>query len=494
MPCAGSGVGSKLAAHKSVDAVILTGGTDTALKMLAARPDMNLLAETGGKDATIVTAMADRDQAIKNVLHSAFGHSGQKCSATSLLILEEEVYEDEEFRKTLCDAVRSLPVGPAWDRRTRVGPLIRPPEGALERGLKELDPGESWAVMPKQVGDNPGLWSPGVKWGVSAGSFMHMTELFGPVLAVMKANDLDHAIDLVNQTGYGLTSGLESLDDREQALWQARIRAGNLYINRPTTGAIVLRQPFGGMGKSAFGPGIKAGGPNYVAQFMDFVERGGPGDGAECRDSLLRDLIGRLQAEAEAGSDITAADCARLARAVASYEQAMSAEFGREHDHFRLVGQDNIRRYLAVGDVRIRVHPADSFFDLAARVAAARVAGSRVIVSSDPGAVLPSVTLLERLTESWGGALEFVEESDEQLAQTMRDGLARRIRYAAPDRVPGIVFGAAAEPGVFVARVPVLGIGRVELLWYLVEQSLSNSYHRYGNLGEHGGDDRARVL
>jgi RHH-type proline utilization regulon transcriptional repressor/proline dehydrogenase/delta 1-pyrroline-5-carboxylate dehydrogenase len=100
------------------------------------------------------------------------------------------------------------------------------------------------------VEKNPCLYSPAVKWGVQPGSVTHLTELFGPVLGVMKARNLRDAIALVNQTGYGLTSGLESLDDREQELWLQEIRAGNLYINRVTTGAVVLRQPFGGMGKS----------------------------------------------------------------------------------------------------------------------------------------------------------------------------------------------------------------------------------------------------
>ncbi len=149
-----------------------------------------------------------------------------------------------------------------------MGPLIRPPADALLRGLKELESGESWAIMPRMLQDNPCLYSPGVKWDVAPGSFTHMTELFGPVLGVMPYRNLNEAINLVHQTGYGLTSGLESLDDREQQQWSSRLRAGNLYINRPTTGAIVLRQPFGGLGKSAFGPGIKAGGPNYVMPLM----------------------------------------------------------------------------------------------------------------------------------------------------------------------------------------------------------------------------------
>src|SRR5690606_15402379 len=133
---------------------ILTGGTATALRMLESTPDMTLFAETGGKNATIVTAMSDREQAIKHVLHSAFSHSGQKCSATSLLILEAEVYDDPQFKKTLCDAVKSLRVGSAWDLSSKMGPMIHPPSGDLERGLKELEQGESWAVMPRMLDDN----------------------------------------------------------------------------------------------------------------------------------------------------------------------------------------------------------------------------------------------------------------------------------------------------------------------------------------------------
>ncbi len=108
--------------HPDVDAVILTGGTETARRMLAARPEMRLFAETGGKNATIVTALSDRELAIKHVVHSAFGHGGQKCSATSLLLLEAEVYDDPHFKRMLCDAVRSLPVGSAWELPSRIGP------------------------------------------------------------------------------------------------------------------------------------------------------------------------------------------------------------------------------------------------------------------------------------------------------------------------------------------------------------------------------------
>ena len=429
-PCDGATTGAKLAGHDDVDVVILTGGTETALNMLEAKPDMDLLAETGGKNATIVSALSDRDLAIKHVVQSAFGHTGQKCSATSLLVLEEEVYEDEKFRRALCDAVKSIPVGSAWEPQTVMGPLIRPPGKDLERGLKELEVGESWAVMPKKLDDNPNLYSPGVKWDAQPGSFTHMTELFGPVLAVMKAKDLDDAIGLVNQTGYGLTSGLESLDDREQEHWWDSVRAGNLYVNRVTTGAIVLRQPFGGMGKSAFGPGIKAGGPNYVAQLMNYKQSGPLRGRDDVDNELLADLDEHLKTAAIA-SRIDQKECKAIGLAIRSYEIAYDEEFGRAHDDFLLIGQDNLRRYLPVAEVRIRVHPDDSAFETFARACAATMVGSRVTVSYPTGFESPALVALENATESWGGRIEFVEESDEDLAQVIHDRHTDRVRYAA---------------------------------------------------------------
>ncbi|MEX0669575.1 MAG: aldehyde dehydrogenase family protein, partial [Pirellulales bacterium] len=170
VPCPGAGAGARLVTHPDVSAVILTGGTETALTMLAAKPEMRLSAETGGKNAMIATAMSDRELAVKHVVHSAFGHGGQKCSATSLLLLEAEVYDDPDFKRMLCDAVESLHVDSAHALHARVGPLIRPPSGELKEALETLEPGETWAVMPRPVGDNPNLWSPGVKWGVTPGS------------------------------------------------------------------------------------------------------------------------------------------------------------------------------------------------------------------------------------------------------------------------------------------------------------------------------------
>ena len=487
VPCSGGKEGRKLVNHPKVNAVILTGGTETALTMLNDNPRLHLFAETGGKDATIVTAVSDRDQAIKHILHSAFSHAGQKCSATSLLLLQAEVYDDPLFRRGLCEAVQSLKVGSAWDLETRMGPLIRPPSGDLETALKVLEPGEEWAVMPQAIENNPCLWTPGVKYGVRPGSYTHMTEFFGPVLGVMRFERLSEAVALVNQTGFGLTSGLESLDEREWDYWKEHIHAGNLYINRVTTGAVVLRQPFGGVGKSGFGPGMKAGGPNYVAQLMDFTDVTPAMVEGTPTLPTLKTLCDGLRTASHP-------DAQRIIAAVLSYERNQNEEFGREHDHFKLVGQDNVRRYLSVGSVRVRVHPDDSTFDVFARACAAHVAGCRVVVSVPPDLNAGDVTLLEALTEPWAGDIEFVEETDAQLAQAIRERRTDRVRYAAPERVSLEVLQAGNEAGGIVLGVPVSGEGRLELLWYVHEQSISTDYHRYGNLGLRAGEKRAEVL
>jgi RHH-type proline utilization regulon transcriptional repressor/proline dehydrogenase/delta 1-pyrroline-5-carboxylate dehydrogenase len=307
------------------------------------------------------------------------------------------------------------------------------------------------------------------------------------VLAVMRFEKLSEAVALVNQTGYGLTSGLESLDEREWAYWKQYIRAGNLYINRVTTGAIVLRQPFGGMGKSGFGPGMKAGGPNYVAQFMDFEDVGQPRTDGTPERATLAALCQELQARPRDGDE-------RIVAAVLSYERNQREEFGVEHDHFRLVGQDNVRRYLPVGSVRVRVHADDTPFDVFARACAAHVAGCGVVVSVPRGMDAPAVRRLERLTRSWAASIEFVEESDAELAGAIGKGQVDRVRYAAPERASLEVLKAGNAANGCVVSVPVSAEGRLELLWYVREQSISTDYHRYGNLGVRADEQRAEVL
>ncbi len=485
LPCDGATTGAKLTAHPDVDFIILTGGTDTGIKILQTRPGIFLAAETGGKNATIVTAMSDRDQAIKNIIHSAFSNCGQKCSATSLVILEKEVYDDEHFKKQLLDAAKSCRTGSAWEFHSKIGPLIRPPKGDLEKALTKLEPGETWLLKPEKIRDNPYLWSPGIKWGVKPGSYTHLTEFFGPVIGVMKAKNFDNAIQLVNQTGYGLTSGLESLDKREQEYWKNHVRAGNLYINRGTTGAIVLRQPFGGMGKSALGAGIKAGSPSYVAQFMDFQDVAFPSAGTIQKDHALLRIVNDWRIKLECGKGLSEfkSDLKKVIRAVKSYLCHTEQEFARENDYFHLRGQDNVLRYLPVGTVMVRIHEKDSLFEVLARIAAVKISGCQLILSI-PAELENEVTEFLRGKEGrrFIGGDKVSHQSDREVIEMIPQ--IQRIRYAAPERVPTAVFEASAKTGFYIARAKVMMEGRIELLQYFQQQSICNNYHRYGNLGE----------
>ncbi len=484
IPCSGASVGPVLTRHQSVNSVILTGSTETGMEMLRTRPDIQLAAETGGKNSTIVTKMSDRDQAIKNVVHSAFSNCGQKCSATSLLILDKELYHDPLFRQQLVDAAKSMAVGSAWDFRSRLATLIKPPSGDLLKGLTELEQNEEWALKPECIDGNPFIWSPGIKWGVQRGSYTHMTEFFGPLLGVMCAEDLDEAIDMANEPGYGLTSGLETLDHREQETWRERIIAGNLYINRGTTGAIVLRQPFGGMRKSAIGAGIKAGGPNYVAQFMVCVDQALPPDLGILKEHRLLRVVQDWQSKVQWGALVEHADeLEKAVRATLSYLHHYEQEFGVEKDYFHLRGQDNIVRYKPIGKVLVRMHADDSLFDVLGRCTAVLASRCELILSLPQGLdnavvrFIRSKDCAELLKHS-----ELVCEDD--AAVVARIGSVQGIRYAAADRVPDEVYRRAAEIGFYIARKPVLMEGRIELLQYFHEQAVCSNYHRYGNLGD----------
>jgi RHH-type proline utilization regulon transcriptional repressor/proline dehydrogenase/delta 1-pyrroline-5-carboxylate dehydrogenase len=207
VPTRDDDAGRHLVTHDDVDAVILTGSFDTALMFTRWKPTINLLAETSGKNSILISACADIEMAVRDVVQSAFGHAGQKCSAASLVIVVRDVYEDPSFLRQLADTVRSLRVGPGWDLSTSVGPIIRRAEATLERALTQLEPGERWLVEPAMLDDAGLQWSPGVKLDVAPGSWSHQHEWFGPVLGVMVAPDFTTAMDWQNQTDFGLTVG-----------------------------------------------------------------------------------------------------------------------------------------------------------------------------------------------------------------------------------------------------------------------------------------------
>jgi len=410
------------------DAVILTGGTDTAKFLLDRTPKLKLYAETGGKNATIVTALSDREQAISNVAQSAFGNAGQKCSATSLLILEEEVYNDKHFKTLLKDCVESKTHGNPWDFETEIGPLAVKITDKIRKVL-DTTPDEQWLVKPVLQGEF--FLSPGVKWGITKESFEYNQELFGPVLCVMKAKNLKEAIQLVNDLDYGLTSGIESLDPTETEYWLNNIKAGNLYANRSTTGAIVQRQPFGGMKASCFGFGMKAGGSNYLTQFLNKVEK---------NDSL--------------------------ASAKKDYQNAYNTHFSKNIDYVKLRGQHNICVYLKPESISVCIDSKVLKGAIDKVKAAAEIIG--VPITFYATEATPKLTET-KLLKNWN-----------ELSNSLsHNTVVRALNY---DRIGDAFLRTCHDKAIHVYGNKPSNYGRYELLNYLTEQSRSINYHRYGNL------------
>jgi RHH-type proline utilization regulon transcriptional repressor/proline dehydrogenase/delta 1-pyrroline-5-carboxylate dehydrogenase len=476
VPCPDDGVGRGLITDPRVNAVILTGSVETARRFLEWRPDLRLFAETSGKNAIVVTALADRDQAVRDLVRSAFGHNGQKCSAASLAICLAEVYDDPAFRRQLRDAAASLAAGSAWEPSSRVTPLTQPPGPALRRALTTLDAGEEWLLEPRSLGPDSPLWSPGIKLGVRRGAFFHRTECFGPVLGLMRAADLDEAIDLANDQPFGLTSGIESLDDREVTRWLERIEAGSLYVNRHITGAIVGRQPFGGWKASSIGPGAKAGGPNYVLQLCHARQIARPAAGAECSRAVATLLDRCLEQVPDEGA------AAVLTAAAASYALAWQEHFGREHEPIRLLGERNLLRYRPCRRIMVRAEAATTAGRLALSQAllAARTCGVPVVISVTDGR--PGIWLKEQ------SDVIAVVETEAELIARLGSGGFERLRALVP--IAREAREAAHAAGVVVLDAPILATGRLELRGYLREQAVSRTVHRYGNVMQPAPESR----
>lgn len=424
LPCSDE-YASLLVKDSKIDAVILTGGTKTAEHLLQLRPGLDLIAETGGKNSIIVTALADRDLAIRDIVQSAFNFSGQKCSACSVAILEAEVFDDQHFKESLKDAVASLKVGSAYNPSTKINPLIRPPEGALKESLALDD----WLLAPKVDPENPHLLSPGIIWGAIPGSFAHQNELFGPVLIVIRANDLTHAIEIANDTPYGLTAGLHSLDEREHGYWKKHIVAGNCYINRGITGAIVERQPFGGTKKSSFGPSLKAGGPNYLFALMHVEQK------EDVQDS---------------------------------YQKDWDTYFSKPMDPQKLIGQSNVLSYEPYENVILRFLPGDRLQDAHLIHKAASICNAILKISVHPEC---SDVLMD-------ARFPWEIESEEDFIANIYEARIRLL--SSPEKE---IVKRLSDLGVWQMPKQVVLNGRIELLNYLREVSTSYDYHRYGNLG-----------
>ena len=421
---------------ESVDGVILTSSIETARLFKSWRPDLVLLAETSGKNAMVITPQADLELAAGDLITSAFGHSGQKCSAASLAILVGSVYDDPRFRRQIVDAARSLRVGPTTEATTALGPTIAPVEGKLARALGTLEPGESWLLEPEGRDDDGALWSPGIKDGVVAGSFFHQTECFGPVLGLMRAKSLEEALAIQNGTEFGLTGGLHSLDETEIERWLEQVEVGNAYVNRGTTGAIVRRQPFGGWKGSSVGPAAKVGGPDYLLSLG-------------------------------AWSPTRPVDDATIDDADRSDRSWWDEHYAVDHDPSALFCEANVLRYRLRPDVVIRAARGAPSVEVERVIRAAHRVGAhpRVSVADDRSIPEDRAVVIESEEQFWGDV-------------GSRPNARVRLVGAIDDRARA----EAVAAGVDVVDGPVTLSGRLELRWFLREQAISRTLHRFGNL------------
>ena len=470
-------LGKRLIAAPEVGRVILTGAWETAKLFRSWRSDLPLLAETSGKNAIIVTPSADLDLAVADVVKSAFGHAGQKCSAASLVILVGSVATSERFQRQLVDSVKTLRVGLPSDPTTQMGPIIERAKGKLLEGLTKLGDGEEWLVKPRQLDETGRLWSPGVRSGVAAGSAFHRTEYFGPMLGIMTAATLDEAIELQNATDYGLTAGIHSLDPEEVTRWTEQVDAGNLYVNRGITGAIVRRQPFGGWKRSSVGSSAKAGGPNYLMTLGSWKAlESDPGEDLTLEG--ISEPVARVIKRAQTGLEFLEFDRVRLA--AVRDEKAWLSEFGVSRDVSDLGVERNVFRYRPL-PVTIRLAEGSSMGDLIRLVVAATRAGSALFVSS----YLPLPQPLIELFGEFGSPTltqSIIVESDARWHTRLVAGELKttRIRLVGGNAsvLAGIVGG---NPDVAIYGGPVTTAGRIELLPFLHEQAVSVTAHRFGN-------------
>lgn len=269
----GAAIGDILVTHPKTRFISFTGSRDVGLRIneLAAKPAKGqiwikrVVAEMGGKDAIIVDKEVDLDAAVSGVLFSAFGYQGQKCSACSRAIVDEAIYD--EFLARLKEKVNKLGVGPTDDPSHYMGPVIN--DRAKESILQYIEVGkkEGRLIAGGETADGDGYFiRPTVIADIDAKDRLFQEEIFGPVLAVAKAKDFDHALALANDSEYGLTGAVYSNNPEKIEKARKQFFVGNLYINRKCTGAMVGAHPFGGFNMS--GTDSKAGGPDYLLQFV----------------------------------------------------------------------------------------------------------------------------------------------------------------------------------------------------------------------------------
>ncbi len=361
-------------------------------------------------------------------------------------------------------ATQSLTVGSVWDLSTIIPPLITPPEEKFEKAMSYLGENEEWLIIPEKKASN--IYSPGIKTGIQVDSNFFNNTYPLPILGLMRAENLNHAIEIANKSPYGLTSGLFSLDAREKITWLEKIEAGNRYLNKKTTQSYVQREPFGGYKQSTFGHGYKTCGPNFLFGCAIAKQHHIPINKQAVNEKVnnLTPFLDKLSLSAE--------QLGIWYASIANYAYWWNV-LKHERDPAKIIGQDNIFGYICKKNICLFIDNNSSLFD-SLRICAA------------------TLTCSANLTISWNGISPFnwselnplikvVKEEKQLFLNKVKEGRYETIRLA--NKASSDINEAASYSCSYVIDLPVLANGRVELLNYLREITFSADYDRYGNLG-----------
>jgi len=458
----------KLIPDERLSLIMLSGKNETAKQLLKTNPSINLKASCEGINCMTVTSFADQELAIKDILNSAFSHSGQKISSLSYVLLEKDLFESSSFLEKLKNAAKSLKTGPIWDPTVQITPLISRPEKELLHQLKVIDKKEKWLLKPTQDSSNPHLWSPGIKLSKEP-LLNHATKVYRlPLLTILCVKNLKEAIDTINSLPNSLSASLHSLNEKEQLYWLKNTQVGNCFINRNCSQYKVCKQPFGGWKQSQYALETKKGGPNFIINFMQLRQIAlPPGKNA------LKPSIQQLHSFIE-NINLSAQELGIWLTSIGNYAFHWK-KMEQHQDLIKVIGQDNLFGYLPKKNIHLRIEPQDSILDVFLILAAALTCDAKISLSFSSQSphsfnwpVLKNLFLIN-------------DESFEKFIEKIEQGHIRQIRVV--QKASKKLKTACGNSFATLIDSPPLSNGRFELLHFLKEHSISYNYHHYGNLG-----------
>jgi RHH-type proline utilization regulon transcriptional repressor/proline dehydrogenase/delta 1-pyrroline-5-carboxylate dehydrogenase len=433
-----------------------------AHEFLKLNPQIPFIASCPGRNMMIITCFADLEITIKHLVKSAFSYSGQKYSSMNFALVEKSVFKDPFFQKKLLDLTQSLTVGLSFDIQTQIPPLISLLKKEQMENILQLKDEESWLLTPKQSLQNPHLWSPGIKWNVHPDSLLKATPILFPLLSVICVDNLTEAIDLANQAEDFIVD-LHSLDPQEHMQFLKTISAHTCSINHQIADPIVQREPFGGGKKCTIGPIFKEGGPNFLFNFMNFEQQILPENDLPQNFDIckLHPFMNKIQ--------FTQQEKKIWQASISSYSYWWE-RLKHRRDDSKIIGQDNFFGYEPKENFWFRITPSTTNLDLFRIIAAALICKSPLALSYD-GSICTRWDYDSLMT-----LLPCINETDYSLYHRIRKGQISTLRLL--EKPSKDLAQAASIVPTLIITDPVLANGRIELLHYLKEITISYDYYR----------------